>query len=92
MNIHEYERKEKEQPSVRPAIDAAKLVDRSAESEFTIQPDGRVHFFGITRPALEVLACIPNQDAGTRERLKRLLDIATSAGARPADEPQEDTR
>jgi hypothetical protein len=92
MNIHEYERKEKEQLTVRPAVDAAKFVDRSAESEFTIQPDGRVHLFGITRPALEVLACIPNQDVGMRERLKRLLDTASGAGASRADEPQEDTR
>ena len=90
MKIHEYEHKE--QAPVRPAIDASKIVDRSAESEFTIQPDGRVHLFGITRPALEVLACIPNQDAGMRERLKRLLDAANGAGACRADERQEDTQ
>jgi hypothetical protein len=91
MKIHEYEHKE-QAPPVRPAVDAAKTVDRSAESEFTIQPDGRIHLFGITRPALEVLACIPNQDVGMQERLKRLLDIATTAGACRADECREDTR
>ena len=90
MKTQEYEHKE--QAPVRPSVDAARNVDRSAESEFTIQPDGRVHLFGITRPALEVLACIPNQDAGMRERLKRLLDTASGAGVCRADERQEDTR
>jgi hypothetical protein len=89
MKSQEYEHEE--QAPVRPAVDAARNVDRSAESEFTIQPDGRVHLFGITRPALEVLACIPNQDAGMRERLKRLLETASAAACR-AEESQEDTR
>jgi hypothetical protein len=90
MKLHEYE--QKVQTPIRPSVNAAELVDRSAESEFTIQPDGRVHLFGITRPALEVLACIPNQDAAMRDRLKRLLDSATGAGACRADESQENTR
>jgi hypothetical protein len=77
---------------VLPAADAAKIVDRSAESEFTIQSDGRIHLFGITRPALEVLACIPNQDANMRERLKRLLGYATDSGSRRVEDCQEDTR
>jgi hypothetical protein len=87
-----YECEHKEHAPVRPSVDAARIVDRSAESEFTIQPDGRVHLFGITRPALEVLACIPNQDAGMRDRLKRLLDSANGGGACRANERQEDTR
>jgi hypothetical protein len=90
MKTHECEHKE--HAPVRPSFDAARNVDRSAESEFTIQPDGRVHLFGITRPALEVLACIPNQDTGMQERLKRLLDTASGAGAFWADDRQEDTR
>lgn len=91
MKTHEYEHRE-QAPPVKPAVDTAKTVDRSAESEFTIQPDGRVHLFGITRPALEVLACIPNQDVEMQERLKRLLNSATGAGACRADESQESTR
>jgi hypothetical protein len=90
MKIQEFERTGPTL-TVRPAIDVAKTVDRSAESEFTIQPDGRIHLFGITRPALEVLACIPNQDAGMRERLKRLLYTANDAGSCRAHERQENT-
>jgi hypothetical protein len=91
MKMHEYENTGPAL-SAGSSIDQAKVVDRSAESEFTIQPDGRVHLFGITRPALEVLACIPNQDAGMRERLQQLLDIASAAGACRTDERQENTR
>ena len=81
MKIHEYEHVE--QATVRPSVDASKIVDRSAESEITIQPDGRFTLFGITRPALEVLASIPDQDAGMRERLKRLLETATQCWCLP---------
>jgi hypothetical protein len=45
-------------------------VDESAESEITIQPDGRVFAFGITKPLAAVLATIPTSD----ERMKNLLE------------------
>jgi hypothetical protein len=78
--------------SARRTAGAATLVDRSAESEFTIQPDGRVHLFGITRPALEVLASLPNQDPGMRTRLKRMLVPGSAPDAVRADEPSEELR
>ena len=52
---------------------AAEDVDLSAESVITIQPDGRVHLFGITRAAVEVLASIPCGDPVMRRRLGRML-------------------
>jgi hypothetical protein len=48
-------------------------IDLSAESVITIQPDGRVHLFGITRAAVEVLASIPCGDPVMRRRLDRML-------------------
>ncbi len=45
-------------------------VDESAESEITIQADGRVFAFGITGPLAAVLATLPTAD----ERMKRLLE------------------
>jgi hypothetical protein len=48
---------------------APHTIDESAESEITIQPDGRVFAFGITGPLAAVLATIPTSD----ERMKRLL-------------------
>ena len=48
-------------------------IDLSAESVITIQPDGRVHLFGITRAAVEVLASIPCGDPVMRGRLGRML-------------------
>ncbi len=35
------------------------LVDESAESEITIQPDGRIFAFGITRELVALLETIP---------------------------------
>ena len=43
-------------------------IDESAESEITIQPDGRIFAFGITRPVMELLAAIPTSEARTRGR------------------------
>jgi hypothetical protein len=51
------------------------LVDLSAESTITIQPDGRIYAFGITRPLVELLAAIPTSD----ERNRRLLDALKEA-------------
>ncbi len=48
---------------------SAAAADESAESEITIQPDGRVFAFGITKPMAAVLATIPTSD----ERMKNLL-------------------
>jgi hypothetical protein len=45
-------------------------VDESAESEITIQPDGRVFAFGITKSLATVLRTIPMADS----RMKRLLE------------------
>jgi hypothetical protein len=45
-------------------------VDESAESEITIQPDGRVFAFGITKSLATVLRTIPMADG----RVKRLLE------------------
>jgi len=54
-------------------------VDESAESEITIQPDGRVFAFGITGPLAAVLATLPTSD----ERMARLLDRISRLNARP---------
>ena len=59
-------------PTRKPAPDA---VDESAESELTIQPDGRVFAFGITGALAAVLATIPTADDRTRRRLERLRDL-----------------
>jgi hypothetical protein len=58
---------------------APEAVDESAESELTIQPDGRVFAFGITGPLAAVLATIPTADDRTRRRLERIgrLDAAS---------------
>jgi hypothetical protein len=45
-------------------------VDESAESEITIQPDGRIFAFGITKSLATVLRTIPMADS----RMKRLLE------------------
>ena len=63
-------------PSRHPSPDR---VDESAESEITIQPDGRVFAFGITGPLAAVLATIPTSD----ERTTRLLDRISRLNARP---------
>ena len=48
-------------------------IDMSDESMITIQPDGRIYAFGITRGLVEVLAAIPTGD----ERTRRLLEALT---------------
>ena len=49
----------------------ARPIDESAESEITIQPDGRIFAFGITRrPGRRCWRRIPTAD----ERMKRLLE------------------
>jgi len=48
-------------------------IDMSDESMITIQPDGRIYAFGITRGLVEVLAAIPTGD----ERTRRLLGLLT---------------
>jgi hypothetical protein len=50
-------------------------IDLSAECTITIQPDGRIYAFGITRPLVELLAAIPTND----ERTRRLLDVLRGA-------------
>jgi hypothetical protein len=47
-------------------------VHLSTESTLTIQPDGRIYAFGITRPLVEVLAALPTTDDGAR-RLREIL-------------------
>ena len=47
-------------------------IDLSAEGTITIQPDGRIYAFGITREVVEVLAAIPTGDERTRRLLEAL--------------------
>jgi len=47
-------------------------IDLSDESMITIQPDGRIYAFGITRGLAEVLAAIPTGDERTRRLLGHL--------------------
>lgn len=51
-------------------------IDMSDESMITIQPDGRIYAFGITRGLIEVLAAIPTGD----EKTRRLLALLTGPG------------
>jgi hypothetical protein len=67
-----------------PDSPAREDVDLSAESVITIQPDGRVHLFGVTRAAVEVLASIPCGDPVTRRRLSRMLGAGKAI---PQDSP-----
>ncbi len=62
-------------------------VDLSAESVITIQPDGRVHLFGITRAAVEVLASIPCGDPVMRGRLSRMLGAGKAIQQDSPDSP-----
>jgi hypothetical protein len=48
-------------------------IDKSDESTITIQPDGRIYAFGITRGLVEVLAAIPTGN----ERTRRMLGLLT---------------
>ena len=41
-------------------------------TEITIQPDGRVYVFGLSRPVLEVLATLPAVDPWPRRLLEQL--------------------
>lgn len=72
-------------PTRKPAPDA---VDESAESELTIQADGRVFAFGITGPMAAVLATLPMADDRTRRRLERI----SHSEARRRPWTQVDTR
>jgi hypothetical protein len=54
-------------------------VDESAESEITIQPDGRVFAFGITKSLATVLRTIPMADS----RMKRLLERIGNLNSEP---------
>ncbi len=47
-------------------------AELSAESTLTIQPDGRIFAFGITRPLVELLAAIPTADDQARRLLETL--------------------
>jgi hypothetical protein len=60
-------------------------MDLSAESVITIQPDGRIHLFGITRAAVEVLASLPCGDPVMRRRLERMLNAGKAAPQDSAD-------
>ncbi len=51
-------------------------VDESTESEITIQPDGRIFAFGITKSLAAVLRTIPTAD----DRMKSLLDRISGLG------------
>jgi hypothetical protein len=61
-------------------------IDESAESEITIQPDGRVFAFGITKSLVAVLAAIPTSDERTRRLLSRIGSLNRDA---PAGEPTQ---
>jgi hypothetical protein len=54
-------------------------VDESAESEITIQPDGRVFGFGITRGLASVLASIPTADRRVSHRLRQIARLSTTS-------------
>ncbi|MGC8640684.1 MAG: hypothetical protein ACP5XB_12505 [Isosphaeraceae bacterium] len=70
-----------------PGPRAREDVDLSAESVITIQPDGRVHLFGITREAVEVLTSIPCADPLMRQRLGRMLAAGKTVPEAAADSP-----
>jgi hypothetical protein len=57
-------------------------VDESAESEITIQPDGRVFAFGITKPLAAVLATIPTSDDRMKNLLARIGGLNGTTGMR----------
>ncbi|HEY8506512.1 MAG TPA: hypothetical protein VIL46_18155 [Gemmataceae bacterium] len=61
----------------------AKPRDEGPVSEITILPDGRVYFFGLTRPLLEVLAALP-----VRESIWREMHLQLDEPAQPV-RPQE---
>jgi hypothetical protein len=63
-------------------------VDESAESEITIQPDGRVFAFGITGPLAAVLATISTSD----ERMNRLLGRISGLNADCSDGESSPTK
>ena len=60
-------------------------VDESTESEITIQPDGRVFAFGITKPLAAVLGDDP--DVGRAHEKPAAAASAASHGAAGAREP-----
>jgi hypothetical protein len=52
-------------------------------TEITIQPDGRVYVFGLSRPIAELLAALQPGDA----RLQKLIERTDHAPAADADDP-----
>ncbi|QEH38705.1 hypothetical protein OJF2_73110 [Aquisphaera giovannonii] len=60
---------------------AREAVDESAESEITIQPDGRIFAFGITATMAEVLGKLPTRDDRTRRLLGRIAGLAAHRAA-----------
>jgi hypothetical protein len=64
-------------------------VDESAESEITIQADGRIFAFGITGPLAAVLAALPTSDARMQRRLEQLSMLHSKTGAGERSRPQE---
>jgi hypothetical protein len=65
------------------------LVDESAESEITIQADGRVFAFGITRPLAAVLATLPTSDARMKRLLERITTLQFKSGGGESSRAQE---
>jgi hypothetical protein len=70
-----------------PKRQPPELVDESAESEITIQPDGRVFAFGITGPLATVLAAIPTADARSRRLLERITSLQAASHGRDCSRP-----
>jgi len=65
------------------------LVDESAESEITIQADGRVFAFGITGPLAAVLATLPTSDERMKRLLERISKLHLTSGGGESSRAQE---
>jgi hypothetical protein len=68
---------------------APELVDESADSEITIQADGRVFAFGITGPLAAVLATLPTADARMKRLLERISKLHVRSGGGERSRAQE---
>ncbi len=64
-------------------------IDESAESEITIQADGRIFAFGITGPIAAVLATLPTSDARMQRLLERLSSLHLTSGGGELARAQE---
>ncbi|MGO9467425.1 MAG: hypothetical protein ACLQIB_13330 [Isosphaeraceae bacterium] len=64
-------------------------VDESAESEITIQADGRVFAFGITGPLAAVLATLPTADERMKRLLERISKLHLTSGSSQSSRAQE---